>query len=111
MKTNPRLLKLIRELKKLSREQKVKIWKRVADDLGKSTRRRREVNIRRINRATKEDETVVVPGKVLGTGEINHKVNVAAYEFSESAKDKLGGISIEELMEKNPKGSKVRIIG
>ena len=111
MKTNPRLEKLIRSLKKLSRVQKVKIWKRIAEDLDKSTRRMREVNVESIDRVTKDGETIIVPGKVLGEGEIKHKVNVAAYQFSEGAKKKLDTMSIEELMEKNPKGSKVRIIG
>lgn len=111
MKTTPRLTKLIRNLKKLSREQKVKIWKRIAEDLEKSTRARREVNLRRINRATKEGDVIIVPGKVLGAGDVNHKVTVAAYNFSENAKKKLDSMLIEELMEKNPKGSKVRIIG
>lgn len=112
MKTTPRLIKLVRELKKLSREKKVNIWRRIACDLDRSTRRMREVNIEKINRVTKEGETIIVPGKVLGEGEIKHKINVAAYKFSESAKDKLKNyMLIEELMEKNPKGSKVRIIG
>lgn len=112
MKTTPRLIKLTRELKRLGREKKAKIWRRIADELDKSTRRMREVNIEKINRVTKEGETIIVPGKVLGEGEIKHKINVAAYKFSESAKSKLKNyMLIEELMEKNPKGSKVRIIG
>lgn len=112
MKTTPRLIKLVRELKKLGREKKANIWRRIADELNKSTRRMREVNIEKINRVTKEGETIIVPGKVLGEGEIKHKISVAAYKFSESAKSKLKNcMLIEELMEKNPKGSKVRIIG
>ena len=102
---------LIRKLKKLGRKEDVNLWKRVAEDLEKSIRRRREVNVNRINRVTKEGETIVVPGKVLGDGEIDHKVNVAAYKFSENAKTKLNCMTIEELMDKNPKASKVRIIG
>jgi len=102
---------LIRKLKKLGRKEDVKLWKRVAQDLEKSVRSRREVNINKLNRVTKEGETVIVPGKVLGDGEIDHKVNVAAYKFSENAKNKLKCMTIEELMDKNPKGSKVRIIG
>lgn len=103
---------LIRELKKLSNSQKVKIWKAVAENLARPTRRMRKVNLWKINKFTKENETIVVPGKVLGVGELDHKVNVAAYQFSEGAKSKIDNFMlIEELMSKNPKGSKVRIIG
>jgi len=110
-KTNPHLIKLIRDLKKLANKEKVKLWKRIADELEKSTRRKREVNLRRINRATKENETIIVPGKVLSIGEINHKVNVAAFQFSQQAKTKVNAMTIEELMKQNPKAKGVRIIG
>ena len=76
------------------------------------TRRMRQVNVWKINKFTKDNDTIIVPGKVLGYGELNHKGNVAAYQFSEGAKSKIGNFMlIEELMEKNPKGSNVRIIG
>lgn len=110
--TNLQLKMLIRELKTLSKKEKVNIWKRVAKDLEKPTRSRRKVNIERINRTTKPNETIVVPGKVLGTGELKHKVTVAAYQFSDAAKSKIkDNLTIQELIKKNPKGKKVRIIG
>lgn len=112
MKTNQNLIMLIRELKKLSNKEKVNIWKAVAKELERPTRQMRKVNIWHINKTTKENEVIVVPGKVLGEGELDHKVNVAAYQFSEGAKTKIeNNMLIEELMDKNPKGSKVRIIG
>lgn len=116
MKTNPKLQELIRELNKKSIEEKVKIWKRVASDIKKSTRQRRIVNLSRINRYAKENETIIVPGKVLGSGALEHKVKIAAYSFSNSAEEKIKeagaeAMSIEELMNKNSKGKNVRIIG
>jgi large subunit ribosomal protein L18e len=59
---------------------------------------------------------VVVPGKVLGAGRIDHPVHVAAFTFSEQARSKIlrakgKCLSILELMEKNPKGTNVKIIG
>ncbi len=113
--TNVHLRKLIRFLEKASNQYKARIWKYVAELLNKPTRQRIEVNIGKINRLTKEGETVVVPGKVLGGGILDHKVTVAAWRFSESAKkkiEKIGGeaISIEELVKRNPKGSFVKII-
>ncbi len=114
--TNPVLKDLISLLKKKSFENKVKIWKRIANDLEKPTRIRRKVNLTRIDKHTKDNETIVVPGKVLGMGSLNHKVSIAAFSFSEQALEKISksgssSMSIKELVEKNPKASKVRIIG
>ena len=115
MKSNNQLTNLINELKKKSLDEKVNIWKRIASDLEKPTRKRRVVNLNRAEAKTKADETVIVPGKVLGSGELNHKLTVAAYSFSKSALEKINragkAITINELMKTNPKGSKVRIIG
>ncbi|MCH8329219.1 MAG: 50S ribosomal protein L18e, partial [Nanoarchaeota archaeon] len=87
--TNPLLQELIGELKKRSNEQSVNLWKRVALDLEKPTRQRRVINLSRISRYTKENETIIVPGKVLGSGTLNQKLTISAYQFSEQAKDKI----------------------
>ncbi|MGM5487563.1 MAG: 50S ribosomal protein L18e [Nanobdellota archaeon] len=113
---NPQLCDLIRKLKTASIEEKVSIWKRVALDLEKPARNKRAVNIARINRNTKEGEMVIVPGKVLGTGNIGHKLTIAAYAVSDKARqeiEKADGkvLTINELLENNPKGKNVRIIG
>lgn len=115
-KTNAYLKNLAVNLYRASSENKNGIWKRLADDLMMPTRNKRLVNIFKLNMFTKDGEVIVVPGKVLGTGDINHKVTVAAYGFSKSAVDKIknakGNImSIQELLEKNPKGKDVRVFG
>ncbi len=114
--SNPHLQFLIAELRKLSNEQKVGIWDRIAEDLAMPTRNRRIVNLSRLNRFTKDNEVVIVPGKVLGSGSVDHKVTVAAWDFSGQAKEKIESmkgqcLSIHELIRKNPKGSNVRILG
>ena len=114
--TNPELIGLIRLLRKAAREHKAAIWRTVAEYLARAKRRRIAVNISRINRYTKEGDEVVVPGKVLGAGLLDHPVKVAAYEFSEKARQKIimakgKCLSIPELIEMNPKGSNVKIIG
>jgi len=58
---------------------------------------------------------VVVPGKLLGAGALDHAVTVAAFGASEKAKEKLAAakakyLSIPELVEKNPKGANIKII-
>ena len=111
-KTNQVLLDLVIDLKKTSTLKKAKIWKVVAEELLKPTRKMREVNIDKINRITKENDVIIIPGKVLGNGNLDHKVTVSAFSYSESAKKKLGNfLSIQDLLKKNPKGTGVRIIG
>jgi len=114
--TNPELISLIRSLRKKARESEAKIWRAVADHLSQSRQRRITVNLSKLNRYTETGETVVVPGKVLGAGKINHSLNVAAFAFSKQARSKIlktkgKCMSILELMGKNPKGSGVKIIG
>ena len=114
--TNHLLRNMIDELKKRSSEQNVNIWKRVALDLEKPSRQRRVVNLSRINRYTKENETIIVPGKVLGSGSLNRKLTISAYQFSDSAKEKIvkvGGsiVPLLELSKEKPDGKRIRIIG
>jgi len=114
--TNLELINLVRSLRKKTRESEAKIWRVVADYLSHSRRRRITVNLSKLNRNTETGETVVVPGKVLGAGSIGHSLNVAAFAFSQQARSKIlkskgKCMSIPELMEKNPKGSGVKLIG
>jgi large subunit ribosomal protein L18e len=114
--TNPELIGLIRSLRKRAKENEAKIWHDIAEDLTHSRKKRITVNISKLNRYTQKDENIVVPGKVLGTGKIDHPINIAAFAFSEQAQRKILDargkyMSISELMEKNPKGSQVKIIG
>ena len=113
--TNPQLIQLIRFLKKQSNENNAEIWRDVAKHLAKTRQNRAAVNLSRINRHTQKSDTIVVPGKILGAGAIDHAVTVAALNASEKAKEKLAAakakyLSIQELVEKNPKGSNVKII-
>ena len=114
-KTNVNLESLVHELKKASSKENVGIWKAVAIDLEKPTRQSRVVNLSRINRAVNDNETIVIPGKVLAGGELQRKVTIAAFKFSKQAIDKITktgkAISIMELLRQNPKGQNVRIIG
>ena len=43
---------------------------------GKTNKKTAEVNISEINRHTSPDEMVLVPGKVLGNGILDHKVKL-----------------------------------
>jgi large subunit ribosomal protein L18e len=114
-KTNPRLTSLISLLKTTSRENEVNIWRDIADRLEAPSKNYAEVNLSKINRYAANGETIIVPGKVLGTGMLEMSVRVAALNFSESASTKIRQaqgecMSIEQLISANPKGSKVRIL-
>ncbi len=114
--TNPDLTNLIRLLRRKSRENEVAIWRDAAERMSKPKRQRIAVNISRIDRYTQENDDVLVPGKVLGAGLITRPVRVAALDFSDQARAKIHKakgkcLSIPELVEMNPKGTNVKLIG
>lgn len=112
---NDQLNQLIHELKKTSSVEGVKLWRAVAKELEKPTRSRRVVNLTKLDKYAKENETVLVPGKVLGSGDVNKKMTVIAYKFSDQAATKISGkgavMSIEECLKQNPKGKNIKIMG
>ncbi len=113
--TNPRLIRMINKLEKVSRLNNAAIWKSIAEKLRKPTRARIEVNLWKINKYLEESKVIVVPGKVLGEGEINKPATIVAANFSETAKRKIeaaGGKAylLDEYAEENPKGSNIKII-
>ncbi len=109
MKSNITTIKLIKELKKFDGPA----WKRVIEELDSPSRRGREVNLSSISRYA--SGTVLVPGTVLGSGELKNAVTIAAVRFSKAAKEKIekaGGrpITISELAKENPGCSGVKIM-
>ncbi|KSW12624.1 50S ribosomal protein L18e [Pyrodictium occultum] len=113
--TNILVRKTIRALRSAAHRNNAPIWRYVAELIDRPRRLRVEVNISKINRYTKAGDVVVVPGKVLGAGSIDHPVTVAALGFSSQAVEKIraaGGrvLHILQLLEENPRGSRVRII-
>ena len=102
--------KLIRDLWKT----KIKIWRKISKKLSSPRKKRVSPNLYRINKKTKQNDVVVIPGKVLGIGELDHQVTIACLDCSKSARHKIEAsgsklLTIEELLEQNPKGSEVRI--
>jgi large subunit ribosomal protein L18e len=113
-KTNPRLEGLIAELKSTARSGGSDVWQDVADRLDAPRRTHAEVNLGRIERYARADETVVVPGKVLGSGALTKEVTVAAVNFSGTARTKIDQVgetlALEQLLEQNPEAANVRVI-
>jgi len=58
---------------------------------------------------------VFVPGKLLGSGAINHRVVIGAFEYSMTAREKVeraGGqcMALEDFVARYPKGSNVTVM-
>jgi large subunit ribosomal protein L18e len=114
--TNIYVKELIEKLKKKSLELNAPIWKAVAEKLERPRRKKIEVNLGKIDKYTKAGDTVIVPGVVLGNGNLTKQIRIAALRFSSSAEKKIREskseiLSIERLLEENPRGSGVKILG
>lgn len=113
--TNPYQRALIDDLRKKSFELEAPIWRTLAEKLEKPRRKKVEVNLSDIERNAEKNDTVIVPGIVLASGELTKPVTIAAWKFSQTAKEKIKKtkgkcLSIEELVKENPKGTGVKII-
>lgn len=104
--TNSQLASLITLLKKSKQGAYIK----AAEELERPSRQRAAVNLAKINRLAAAGDAVLVPGKVLSGGSVDKKITVAAFQWSEKAAEKTAIIPIRQLVEKNPKALKVRIL-
>jgi large subunit ribosomal protein L18e len=103
-------------LKKASAKNDAPLWAKLSEYALKPSIARRHINLNRIGQLTKESDTVVFPGKVLGTGDINHKITLCSFAISNAAAAKVlerGGkiVSFSDLIEKNPTGKGVVLLG
>ncbi len=108
-KTNSELVETIRNAKKNEK------WLKVASLLSAPRKKRFEANLDKIDRESKEGDSIVIPGKVLSQGEINKKIRVIAVGFSESAKKKLLNSKCEVVyiideIKNNPEAKGVKIL-
>ncbi len=113
--TNPLLQVLINDLKAQARKFNSPFLMALAEKLNKPRRQRVEVNIAHIERFTEKGDTVIIPGVVLGYGELSKPITVSAWKFSKPAlekirKSKSQPLTIKQLIEKNPKGTNVKIL-
>lgn len=113
--TNTELIDTIRFLKVKARENKARIWSVAADQLSRPRRGRAALNLNHVSRSTKPDSLVLVAGKLLGSGVINHRVVIGAFEFSQAAREKVeqaGGqcMAMKDFVTRYPKGSNVTMM-
>lgn len=95
--------------------KKNKKWIKIANILSRPRRLKISVNLERIEKESKEGDSIVVPGKVLGSGIITKKIRIAALSFSHEAEKRLKNkkCELETLkreIEINPKAEGVKIL-
>jgi large subunit ribosomal protein L18e len=95
--------------------KKNEAWVGVAGILSGPRRKRICINLEQINKHSKAGEILVIPGKVLSQGEIDKKIKVVAFNFSEKAKEKLltakcETLDILEEIKSNPSAKGIKII-
>lgn len=83
--TDPNTTKLIEMMEK----KKEKFYLRLARHLAKPARSKKPVNVTKIGKFANNNKVVVVPGKVLGSGNITKRVTVYALSFSKDARKKI----------------------
>ena len=114
--TSQVVIHMAKDLKKASAKNDAPIWAKLAEYALKPSIARRDLNLNRIGQLTKENDVVVFPGKVLGTGNISHKITLFSFSISNSAATKIveqGGkiITYSDLIEQNPTGKGVVLLG
>ena len=113
---NQVVLHMIKDLKQASKKNEAPIWSKIADLALKPSSTKRTVNLTRINKITKENDVLFVPGKVLGTGNMSHKITLSSFSMSTTAANKIiqsgGNIMVySDMIKKYPTGKGVRIFG
>ncbi len=81
------------------------LWQYVYELTAKPRRQRIVVNLTKIEKHANDGDNVIVPGKVLGAGNLKKSLNITAVEYSNDAESKIkkaGGkvLGLEEMMKK-----------
>ncbi len=114
--TNQVVIQMAKELQVASKKNKAPIWSKLAEMALKPSRARRVLNLGQINKFVSDNDIVVVPGKVLGTGNVSHKIILCSFSISTTGAKKItqsGGkiLNFAQLIKNNPTGKGVKIIG
>ncbi len=115
-KSNPVLVGLINDLANAGRDNEAPIWRDVALRLAKPSRNWAQVNVSKVDEHVRDGENALIPGKLLGAGDIGRAVTVVCYNASSTARAKIeaaGGkvLTMSEGANAFPKGEKCRILG
>ena len=95
--------------------KKAKAWLKVAGILSGPRRKRKNINLKDLNKKVKDKGKYVFAGKVLSLGEVDKKFEITALEYSEKAKEKLlkSGCKVSNILDeikKNPAAAGIKIL-
>ncbi len=109
--------KLVAEIRKHGKKTKQKIFIVIAEQLGKARRQQVEVNLSKLGKIAEANKKkiLVVPGKVLSSGNAFAGMETAAFKFSAGAKKKIEeakgkAISLKQLVESKAKPSEMVLV-
>ena len=113
---NQIVIQMIKELKNASKKNDAPIWLKLAKSALKSNSNQKTINLKKIDANSDDGNAVIIPGKVLGTGRISHKITLSSFSISNSAAKKIkesGGevLKFSDMIERFPTGKGVKIIG
>jgi len=108
-KSNPEIAETIRAA------LKSKPWNKIAAMLSGASRKYSSINLREIDKKSAAGDTIIVPGKVLASGNLTKKVRICALSISAPAKEKLKQTksefaSIAEEIKLNPKAEGIKLM-
>jgi len=113
---NQMTIQMVRDLKQASKKNDAPIWSKLASLALKTSSSKRVVNLTKINNLTKDGDIIFVPGKILGTGNLSHKITLSSFSISVNAAKKViqsGGsiLKLNDMITKFPTGKGVTILG
>ena len=113
---NQCVVPMVKDLKRESTKNNAPILAKLAKLALKPNSVKRTINLKRIDALTKENDVVFFSGKVLGTGEISHKITLCSFATTNYAARKIkesGGklVVVFDMIEKYPTGKGVNLIG
>lgn len=95
--------------------RKQRAWHPVAFRLARPTRQHPALTLRELEEKAKEGDTIIVPGKIVGTGTLTKHLHVCALSFSASALEKMKESKtttarILDEIKKNPKAEGIKVL-
>ncbi len=114
--TNQVVIQMVKTLRSASKKNNAPIWEKLAELALKPTRAKRTLNLGQIDKFASDNDVIIVPGKVLGTGNLSHKISLCSFSISATGAKKIiesGGkiLDISQIIKNHPTGKGVKIIG
>ena len=114
--TNQVVILMVKTLRSASKKNNAPIWEKLAELALKPTRAKRTLNLGQIDKFASDNDVIIIPGKVLGTGSLSHKITLCSFSISSIGAKKIvesGGkiLDISQVIKNHPTGKGVKIIG